>query len=73
VIGWVKYLLFIMSFIIPPVGVISFWIFAGRDGELKDIAKWALLAAFIGLVAWLVCSILGFTFHRHFWGGMGRW
>ncbi|OGO21228.1 MAG: hypothetical protein A2144_06565 [Chloroflexi bacterium RBG_16_50_9] len=72
-IGWVKYLVYIMSFFIPPVGVITFWIFSGRDEESRDVAKWSFLAAFIGLV---VCAIIILTFgatHRAFWPGMDRW
>jgi len=71
--SWVKYLVYIISFLIPPVGVITFWVFAGRDGEPNEMAKWSFLAAFIGVVAWsIVAAVVGIT-HHMFCSGMGRW
>jgi len=73
VIGWVKWLIFILSLCIPPFGVITFWIFSGRDDEQKMIGKWALVAAFIGVVIWAILAAFGVTMNRMMWGGMGRW
>ena len=71
--SWVKYLVYIMSFFIPPVGVITFWVFLGRDIEPKDMAKWSFLAAFAGaVVCFIVAIVLGAT-HRIYWPGMGMW
>ncbi len=72
-LGWVKYLVYIMSFVIPPVGVITFWVFLGRGEELEDVAKWSFLAAFIGFVVWCIIAAVGGTMHQMFWPGMGRW
>ncbi len=59
-LGWVKYLLYIVSFFIPPVGIISLWVFAGRpDEELKMHAKWCMLAAFIGIVVYVILGAIG--------------
>jgi hypothetical protein len=71
--GWVKYLLYIMSFFIPPVGVITFWVLMGREEELTTIAKWAFLSAFIGFVVWIIVAIIGGTTYQMFWPGLGRW
>jgi membrane protease YdiL (CAAX protease family) len=72
-LGWVKWLLYIFSFVIPPVGVITFWVFFGQGEEPKVIAKWSLVAAFIGCVIWVILSVVGVTMHEVFWRGMGRW
>ena len=71
-LSWVKYLVFIMSFFIPPVGVVSFWVFMGRGEELEDIAKWSFLAAFVGFVVWVIVAAVGGGAHEMFWRGMGR-
>jgi threonine/homoserine/homoserine lactone efflux protein len=71
--SWVKYLVYILSFFIPPVGVITFWVANGRGRELQDTAKWSFLAAFIGFVVWVILAVLGVTMHRMFWYPMGRW
>jgi hypothetical protein len=71
--SWVKYLVYIMSFIIPPVGVITFWVFGGRGEVPNEMAKWSFLAAFIGCVVWTILAAVGVTTHRMFWSGMGRW
>ncbi len=71
--SWVKYLVYIMSFLIPPVGVVTFWVLAGREDELKEIARWSFLAAFVGFVVWTIVCTVGGTTHQMFWRGMGRW
>ena len=64
--GWVKYLVYIMSFFIPPVGVITFWVSLGRGEELNDIAKWSFFAAFVGLIVWcIIATVTGM--HTMFW------
>ncbi|HTY81258.1 MAG TPA: hypothetical protein VMB24_00585 [Dehalococcoidales bacterium] len=70
---WVKYLVFIMSFFIPPVGVVTFWVMSGRGDELHDIAKWSFFSAFIGFVVWVIVACVGGTVHHMWWNGMGRW
>ena len=70
--SWVKYLVYIMSFVVPPVGVITFWVSLGRGEELDDIAKWSFLAAFIGFAVWCIVAAITGT-HQIFWRGMDRW
>ena len=73
-VGWVKYLVYIMSFFIPPVGIITFWIFTGRiEEELRNIARWAFLAAFIGIVVCVIAAIVLWITHPTYWRGMGGW
>jgi hypothetical protein len=72
-LGWVKWLVFILSFAIPPIGVITFWVFSGREEELKMIGKWSLVAGFAGCLIWIILSAFGMAMHRMLWGGMGRW
>lgn len=71
--SWVKYLVYILSFFFPPVGVITFWVLLGREEELTEIAKWSFLAAFIGIVVWIIAIVVGGTNYPMFWSGMGRW
>ena len=71
--GWINYLVYIMSFFCPPVGVITFWVFGGKGEELEDVAKWSFLAAFIGIVVcFIIAIVLGVT-RRMYWPGMSRW
>ncbi len=71
--SWVKYLLYILSFFFPPVGIITLWVLLGRDGELTEIAKWSFLAAFIGIIVWVIVTVVVGTNYRMLWSGMGRW
>jgi hypothetical protein len=71
--SWVKYLVYILSFFFPPVGVITLWVLLGRGEELTEIAKWSFLAAFIGIIVWVIVSVVIGTNYRMFWSGMGRW
>jgi hypothetical protein len=71
-LSWVKYLVYIMSFLIPPVGVITFWVSSGRGKELEEVAKWSFFAAFVGLVVWCIVAAVGLTMHGMFWHCMGR-
>ncbi len=70
--GWIKYLVYIMSLFIPPVGVITFWVFLRGDDESKELAKWSFLAAFVGFVVWCIIAAVG-GMNRMFWPGRGRW
>ena len=73
-LGWVQYLVYILSFFFPPIGLVTFWVFSGRDDEeLPMIAKWSLLAAFIGVVVWCIVTAFGMAPHRFLWPGMGTW
>jgi hypothetical protein len=71
--SWVKYLVYIMSFLIPPVGAITFWVFGGRDGEPNEIAKWSFLSqlSLVWLPGPLLLRLVGsrITFSARAWAG----
>jgi len=69
--GWVKWLVYIVSFFIPPFGFVTFWVFSGRQNELEDVAKWSMTAAFIGVVVYVILAALGVTLFGYVWQGMG--
>jgi hypothetical protein len=71
--SWVKYLVYILSFFFPPVGIITLWVLLGREEELTEIAKWSFLAAFIGIIVWVIVAVVFGTNYRMLWSGMGRW
>ena len=53
--GAIRWLVSILSFFIPPLGFITFWVFAGKqEEELKRIARWSLVASFIGAIIWII-------------------
>lgn len=72
-IGWVQYLVYILSFFFPPIGVITFWVFSGRNDEMSVVGKWSLLAAFIGIVICCIVAAVGIAPHCLLWPGMGVW
>ena len=60
--GAVQWLVYILSFFIPPVGFITFWVFAGKqEEELKRVAQWSLIASFIGVVVYLILAAAGIS------------
>jgi hypothetical protein len=71
--SWVKYLVYILSFFVPPVGVITFWVLMGRDEELTEIGRCSFLAAFIGIIVWIIVSIFVGINYQIPWSGMWRW
>jgi len=68
--GWVKYLVYIASFFIPPFGFITFWVFSGRENELGDVGKYAMAVAFFGAVVYIVLAALSITMFGDLWRGM---
>lgn len=70
-ISWVQYLVYILSFIFPPFGFVTFWVFSGREEELRIIGRWSMLAGFIGVIVWCLIAAFGIAPHRYFWPGMG--
>ncbi len=57
-----QWLVYILSFLIPPFGFITFWAFSWKpEEELKCIAKGSLVASFIGVVVWLILTAVGIT------------
>jgi hypothetical protein len=72
-LGWVQYLVYILSFFFPPFGFITFWVFSGREEELAMVGKWSVLAGFIGVIIWCLVAAFGLAPHRFLWPGMGAW
>ncbi|MBA7706300.1 hypothetical protein ES703_115152 [subsurface metagenome] len=67
--GAIQWLVYILSFLIPPLGFITFWVFAGKqEGELKRVAQWSLTASFIGVVVYLILASAGISLG---WVGIG--
>ena len=71
--GWVKYLVYIVSFFIPPFGFISFWVFSGREDELKEVAKVAMAVAFFGTLVYVILTALDVTVFGGLFQGMRWW
>jgi hypothetical protein len=71
-IGWIQYLVYIISFVFPPFGFVTFWVFSGREEELRFIGRWSMLAAFVGVILWcIIAASFGMAPGRYFWPGMG--
>ena len=68
--GWIKWLVYIASFFVPIFGFITFWVFAGKSDELREISKGAIIAGFFGIVAWIILAILGVTMFNFLFQGM---
>ena len=68
--GWVKYLVYIVSFFIPPFGFITFWVFSGRDDEMQEVAKVAMAVAFFGALVYIILATLGATVFADLFQGM---
>jgi len=68
--GWVKWLVYIVSFFMPVFGFITFWVFSGRQNELEDVGKCSMIAAFIGAVVYIVLAALSITMFGDLWQGM---
>ena len=69
--GWVKWLVYIVSFFVPVFGFVTFWVFAGRQDGLEEVAKCSMVAAFIGAVVYIILAALGVTVFGELWQGMG--
>jgi len=69
--GWVKWLVYIVSFFVPVFGFVTFWVFSGRQNELEDVGKCSMIAAFIGVVVYIILAALGVTLFGYAWQGMG--
>jgi hypothetical protein len=71
--SWVKYLVYILSFFFPPVGIITFWVLMGREEELTEISRCSFLAAFIGIIVWIIVSVIVGTNYRMLCPGLNWW
>ena len=64
----VKWLVYILSFFLPVFGFVTFWVFAGREGELGDVARNSMLASFVGIVLLIILATVGVTIFDIPWG-----
>ena len=64
----VRWLVYIVSFFIPVFGWITFWVFSGREPELKVIARGSMIASFVGVILLIILAVLGVTLFRIPWG-----
>ena len=64
----VKWLVYILSFFLPIFGFVTFWIFAGREGELGDVGRNSMIASFVGVIVLMILTVFGLTMFRIPWG-----
>jgi hypothetical protein len=64
----VSWLVYIVAFFLPPFGWVTFWVFSGRDPELKIIARGAMIASFIGIILLIILGTIGTTMYTIPWG-----
>jgi len=57
----VRWLVYIVAFFLPPFGWITFWVFSGREPELKIIARGSMIASFVGVILLLILGAVGVT------------
>lgn len=58
-----RILLYIVSFLIPLVGIILFFVYNSRpDAESKAVAKNCLIAAIVAIVLVCLCYLISFFF-----------
>ena len=65
--GRVLWLVYILSFFLPIYGFVTFWVFAGRDSELKTIARNSLIASFAGTILLIILTAVGTTLFDVSW------
>ncbi|MFC1977259.1 hypothetical protein ACFLWS_03215 [Chloroflexota bacterium] len=65
--GRKKWLVYILSFFLPAFGFVTFWVFAGREDELGDVARNSMLASFIGVVLLVTLAAVGVTMFEIPW------
>jgi len=66
--GRTKWLVYILSFFLPIFGFVTFWVLAGREGDLGNIAKASLIASFVGVVLLIILAAVGVTMFDIPWG-----
>jgi len=64
----VRWLVYIVAFFLPVFGWITFWVFSGREPELKVIARGAMIASFVGVILLIILAAVGVTIFRIPWG-----
>ena len=68
----VRWLVYIVAFFLPPFGWVTFWVFSGREPELKVIARGSMIASFIGVIILIILAAFGLVMFRIPWGIPGR-
>ena len=64
----VRWLVYIVAFFLPVFGWITFWVFSGREPELKVIARGSMIASFVGVILLIILAAVGVTMARIPWG-----
>ena len=64
----VRWLVYIVAFFIPVFGWVTFWVFSGREPELKVIARGSMIASFVGVILWIILAALCVTVFEIPWG-----
>ena len=54
----VRWLVYIVAFFLPPFGWVTFWVFSGREPELKVIARGSMIASFVGVILLILAFII---------------
>ncbi len=57
----VRWLVYIAAFFIPVFGWVTFWVFSGREPELKVIARGSMIASFVGTILLIILAAVGLT------------
>jgi len=68
----VRWLVYIVAFFLPVFGWVTFWVYSGREPELKVIARGSMIASFFGVILWVILAALGVTMFSISWGIPGR-
>jgi len=64
----VRWLVYIVAFFLPVFGWVTFWVFSGREPELKVIARGSMIASFAGVILLVILAAVGVTMLRVPWG-----
>ncbi|MFC1955263.1 hypothetical protein ACFLWZ_01820 [Chloroflexota bacterium] len=59
--GAATWFAYILSFFIPIFGFVSFWVFAGREGDTDTVGRWCLIISFIGIVVYVIAAAVGIS------------
>ena len=57
----VRWLVYIVAFFIPVFGWATFWVFSGREPELKIIARGSMIASFVGIIVLIILAAVGIS------------
>ena len=55
-----RILFYVLSVLVPLLGVVIFFVFRGRDYEANAVARNALIAAIVGFLVYCICCGAGF-------------